>query len=663
MDKAYNEIVFHNDQSPDLDEINMNAISHGLSVVDDRVIQLKGDLTALYTERIINGNIYVKNGYWSNGNYNGGGAWATNKIFSVVDALKVRLDITTTQYYDAYDILDSDYNVLEFRSNPAGSIHITEEIKLPQNATYIAVNGSTANVESSQIYGVYSVDKKETLSNPLNTLNGFWDRADNTYKSDDALLFSIYNVADCDIVDVIGTGIQNTTSVVLLSSEFEYIDNMGSDKFFGYGNSYNVTFDVSNVAYIGISHNSSSEPIVKAYGYNSSESNDLIFDRVVWYGTSIPAGNKSNNYPDEVGKLIKLRVINEAVGSSSVTCKNPDRISESNPYGFTHDFELCSRCLTNTLEEMEWIINHFNDRNIFNYRTVSSLSESDKEFIRNCSYERKLLPYLTMSKNPSMFIFDHGHNDQTTMYTCENTYDAKESINGVTQTNYYANGVLVSSEYPQAIKYDLSGISCVSISGDISPYHDIYALLDSNNNVISYKANGSVQKTIKDLIVDTTGAASLVVSTGRLNITTINTSKYIYGNPDKNLYSFRGALSFLFNLIYSFNPHNRIVMIGEYENQKIPVIAEYQKEIAEKYSLPIFEAWNVYGWNQKTITTHYHWYNGVWNYDSTRTYTMTVLDSWLADGVHPHSDVSKKAIKFIAHHIAKWIFNVIYANG
>lgn len=33
MDKAYNEIVFHNDQSPDLDEINMNAISHGLSVV------------------------------------------------------------------------------------------------------------------------------------------------------------------------------------------------------------------------------------------------------------------------------------------------------------------------------------------------------------------------------------------------------------------------------------------------------------------------------------------------------------------------------------------------------------------------------------------------------------------------------------------------------
>lgn len=47
MDKAYNEIVFYNDQSPDLDEINMNAISHGLSVVDDRVIQLKGDLTEL----------------------------------------------------------------------------------------------------------------------------------------------------------------------------------------------------------------------------------------------------------------------------------------------------------------------------------------------------------------------------------------------------------------------------------------------------------------------------------------------------------------------------------------------------------------------------------------------------------------------------------------
>lgn len=50
MEKAYNEIVFKNNQSPDLDEDNLNRISHGLSTVDDRVIQLKGDLTEVDEE-------------------------------------------------------------------------------------------------------------------------------------------------------------------------------------------------------------------------------------------------------------------------------------------------------------------------------------------------------------------------------------------------------------------------------------------------------------------------------------------------------------------------------------------------------------------------------------------------------------------------------------
>lgn len=84
MDKAYNEIVFHNDQSPDLDEINMNAISHGLSVVDDRVIQLKGDLTEL--NKIIDGvsvgDVVTQGTKTENGYYNGNGAWIGNSKYN-----------------------------------------------------------------------------------------------------------------------------------------------------------------------------------------------------------------------------------------------------------------------------------------------------------------------------------------------------------------------------------------------------------------------------------------------------------------------------------------------------------------------------------------------------------------------------------------------------
>ena len=88
--------------------------------------------------------------------------------------------------------------------------------------------------------------------------------------------------------------------------------------------------------------------------------------KIVWLGTSIPAAGKDglNNrhtYPAFVGDILGATVFNEAVGSSAVHCKIPGNISVSNPYGFMSNFEAVSRCITNSLVEMEWIIEHFND--------------------------------------------------------------------------------------------------------------------------------------------------------------------------------------------------------------------------------------------------------------------------------------------------------------
>lgn len=97
MDKAYNEIVFHNDQSPDLDEINMNAISHGLSVVDDRVIQLKGDLTEV--NNVIFEKITVKgsdNPYEDFRSSAGNGFYFNDKIYDVGYVKSVELKTTAT---------------------------------------------------------------------------------------------------------------------------------------------------------------------------------------------------------------------------------------------------------------------------------------------------------------------------------------------------------------------------------------------------------------------------------------------------------------------------------------------------------------------------------------------------------------------------------------
>lgn len=148
--------------------------------------------------------------------------------------------------------------------------------------------------------------------------------------------------------------------------------------------------------------------------------------KIVWFGTSIPAGGwfgyeHPNSYPQQVGRLLGADVINEAIGSSCVHCKDPTRISEDNPYGFKGGFESTSRCLSNSLEEAEWIIDHWNS-DIWTSGVPSEMSEWLKDKIRSFGYERKLDQYLTPSTFPDLFVFDHGYNDSSDTNNYYETY-------------------------------------------------------------------------------------------------------------------------------------------------------------------------------------------------------------------------------------------------
>lgn len=132
---------------------------------------------------------------------------------------------------------------------------------------------------------------------------------------------------------------------------------------------------------------------------------------IVWFGTSIPAGggiglNNQDSYPMMVGQILGATVINESIGSSCMHCKKPDLIDDSNPYGFISNRESCSRCLTNSLEEMQWIID-----NAESTIWTKGLSPLEPEFVMDNSYERKLDRYLTRDSFPDLFVIDHGHND------------------------------------------------------------------------------------------------------------------------------------------------------------------------------------------------------------------------------------------------------------
>lgn len=156
------------------------------------------------------------------------------------------------------------------------------------------------------------------------------------------------------------------------------------------------------------------------------------FDKkIVWLGTSIPAAGEyglenENSYPMRVGIKLGATVINEAVGESSVHCKKLQRVDPIyNPYGFVDNWYKCSRCLTNTIEEMDWLIEHYADvdktgRPVFTIRPESG-DDFDAAFVRSCSYQIKIKKYLE-DGDVDYWIFDHGHND--------NQYD-DNIVNGV----------------------------------------------------------------------------------------------------------------------------------------------------------------------------------------------------------------------------------------
>lgn len=148
--------------------------------------------------------------------------------------------------------------------------------------------------------------------------------------------------------------------------------------------------------------------------------------KIVWFGTSIPAGGwfgyeHPNSYPQRVGRLLGADVINEAIGSSCVHCKDPSRISANNPYGFKGGFESTSRCLSNSLEEAEWIIDHWNS-DIWTSGVPAEMNDWLKEKIRGFGYERKLDQYLTAQNFPDLFVFDHGYNDSSDTNNYYDTY-------------------------------------------------------------------------------------------------------------------------------------------------------------------------------------------------------------------------------------------------
>lgn len=148
--------------------------------------------------------------------------------------------------------------------------------------------------------------------------------------------------------------------------------------------------------------------------------------KIVWFGTSIPAGvvragddNGVNSYPIQVGDMLGAKVYNESVGSSAIRIGHHSFISgdDSNGYSGT-PATCCLFSLSGTVEEKKDIISNWSSwKNKFKYgvdeidNIINSGTVQSRIFDR--SYEVKLSKYLDGGEVGScdLYVIDHGYND------------------------------------------------------------------------------------------------------------------------------------------------------------------------------------------------------------------------------------------------------------
>ena len=163
---------------------------------------------------------------------------------------------------------------------------------------------------------------------------------------------------------------------------------------------------------------------VKPYKKLSS-SNYWEGKKIVWFGTSIPAGGANpgdtvgdGSYPLRVGEMLGATVYNEAVGSSCVRYGNYAFATENDPHGLAGQWlNNFLYSLAGSTEEKQMVFDNWSYwKTVIQSGQVSgvTLTDAQKSRALECCYDNKLYKYLTGgSVGPvDLYVFDHGHNEE-----------------------------------------------------------------------------------------------------------------------------------------------------------------------------------------------------------------------------------------------------------
>lgn len=596
---------------------------------------------------------WYKIGYYSGEKHN-----TTNGVslfFEIPKHVKqIRVVANGRAYFNDYTFINEDDNIVSYGTKLTQDKNINVLIDVPDGATKVVVGGKLEDCDSASVS--YKATIKRETEAYIKRLVGKKSKTFFTVgvKSEGSVDNSIYyDVANAISITVNGTFEQRKDIATFIDNNGVLVGSVSATVTGSTEKTISVPKKAKTV-YVSTTYQNLNSAVV--FGKYEIDQSNLKGKKIVWLGTSIPAGGENgievaDSYPVYIGKMLDATVYNEAVGSSCLHCKNKNRISERNPYGFVENFEGVSRCLTNTLNEMEWIIAHYNDTDVFTKNVPSTLSDKDKEFIRSCSYEKKINKYLTENNFPDLWIIDHGHND--TISDAQELQYEPMKMPWEAKTGFYQKGVLKTSAGKHLIEIDVDGFDMVYLSGVFNVGYDIYDIIDADGKVKKFEY-ANITKTVENLEIDCRGASRVAFSTETDKLETV----IIKAKSTENLYCYQGAFDFIVKKIKEFNQKAEIYMIGEYENQLRPAISNYQIKTSERWSFPLFKAWNMYGWSQKKIKCTGYWSDGIWVEDGIERET-TFLNRWLPDTIHPHSDKSGEALWYMAKYISAWLKNLI----
>ena len=141
----------------------------------------------------------------------------------------------------------------------------------------------------------------------------------------------------------------------------------------------------------------------------TDESLNISGKRILWLGTSIPAGTEGNNYPQLVAEALGCTILNNAQSASRVTLNQTPNWTK---YSELNEEHLKYYSLSASYAEYDTVLKEVIENLGANNQLGGGTVNAWMRLLNEHSYENVLLPYIDGTKEScETVIIDHGFND------------------------------------------------------------------------------------------------------------------------------------------------------------------------------------------------------------------------------------------------------------